>query len=95
MEAYDLVLEKKALSQLLSNYRDTPHPSTCIALAVMMFRDSHQTTFPRMPVSEEAVKIARERDLKNKHSREEKISAPEYGVSSDFKKGDNVLLRNF
>ena len=60
-----------------------------------MFRDSHQTTFPRMPVSEEAVKLARERDLNTKHSREEKIYASKYRLSSDFKKGDNVLLRNF
>ena len=29
--AYNRVPEKKALPQLLSNYRDTPHPSACIA----------------------------------------------------------------
>ena len=92
--AYNHVPEKKALSELLSNYRDTPHPSTCIAPAAMMFRDSHQTTFPRMPVSEEAVKLPREQDLNTKYSREKKINASKYCVSSDFK-GDNVLLRNF
>ena len=93
--AYNHVPEKKALSQLSSNYLDTPHPSTCIAPAAMMFGDSHQTTFPRMPVSGEAVKLAREQDLNTKHSTEEKIKASKYHVSSDFKKGDNVLLRNF
>ena len=60
-----------------------------------MLGDSHQTTFPRMSVSEEAVKLTRERDLNTKHSRKEKIKASTYCVSSDFKKGDNVLLRNF
>ena len=61
----------------------------------MMFRDSHQTTFQTMPVSGEAVKLDRERDLNTKHSREENINASKDRVSSDFKKEDNVLFRNF
>ena len=69
--AYNHVPEKKALSHLLSNYRDTPHPSTCIAPAAMMFRVSHQITFPRMPVSEEAVNFAREQNLNTKHRRKD------------------------
>ena len=93
--AYNRVPKKKALPQLLSNYHDTPHRSTCIAPAAMILRNSHQTTFPRMPVSEEAVRRAREWDLNTKHSREEKINASKYRVSSYFKKGDNILLCNF
>ena len=65
--AYNHVPEKEELSKLLSNYRDTPHPSACMAPAAMIFRDSHQTVFPKMPVSEEAIKLARERDLNTKH----------------------------
>lgn len=42
------VNEKDALSQLLSNYRDTPHPATGVPPAAMLFRDNPQTSiFPR------------------------------------------------
>ena len=41
------ISEKEALAQLLSNYRDTPHPSTGVTPNDMMFRDPPQSAFPR------------------------------------------------
>ena len=40
------VLEREALQQLLTNYRDTPHPATGIAPSAMLFRDPPNSSFP-------------------------------------------------
>ena len=95
--------EKEALSMLLSNYRDTPHPSTGIEPAAsmlqhpssMIFRDAHQSVFPRQPVSENGTKSAREHDEQIKQARGSKINSIKYRISSRFKIGDSVLLRNY
>ena len=47
--------EKDALSQLLSNYRDTPHPATGITPNDMLFRDPPQSSFPRRNISEQSI----------------------------------------
>ncbi|ESP03022.1 hypothetical protein LOTGIDRAFT_156980 [Lottia gigantea] len=87
--------ERTALSQLLSNYRDTPHPATGIAPSSMLFRDGHQSVFPRMTVSDSQVKEARHRDGLIKHRRAEKINDSKYRYQSLFKIGDRALLRNY
>ena len=87
--------EKEALSMLLSNYRDTPHPSTGIAPAAMIFRDAHQSVFPRQPVSENGIKSAREHEEQIKQARGSKINSTKYRITSRFQIGDSVLLRNY
>lgn len=61
-----------ALAQLLSNYRDSPHPATGLTPNDMMFRHPPQSTFPRKqtPVNEEQITRARERDRKMKLDRQ-------------------------
>ena len=43
---HNKVPEIKALQQLLTNYRDTPHPATEIAPSAMLFRDPPNSSFP-------------------------------------------------
>ena len=83
---------KEAIQELLDNYRDTPHPATGISPASMMFRDGMKNKFPRVKVSEEQVKIARERDMQIKQERGDAINASKYRKESDFQNGDRVLL---
>ena len=85
---------KEAIQELLDNYRDTPHPATGISPASMMFRDGMKNKFPRVKVSEEQVKIARERDMQIKQERGDAINASKYRKESDFQNGDRVVLRN-
>ena len=54
--------EKKPLESFLQNYRDTPHPTTGVSPAAMMFRDDKQTYFPRKPITEEECMKARNRE---------------------------------
>ena len=54
--------ENDTLNQLLMNYRDTPHPAPGVAPAAMLFRDAHQSNFPRHPVTEDDIMCARKRN---------------------------------
>ena len=67
---HNKVPERKALQQLLTNYRDTRHPATGIAPSAMLFRDPPNSSFPRISISEDDVKEARARDAKLKSIRE-------------------------
>ena len=87
--------EAEALTQLLSNYRDTPHPATGLTPNDMFFRNSPQTIFPRRTISEHAVHEARTRDANSKHTRQEKINSNKYRCRSTFQVGDEVLIRNY
>ena len=61
--------ENDTLNQLLTNYCDTPHPATGVAPTAMLFRDSHQSNFPRRPVTEDNIMCARKCDTTLKESR--------------------------
>ncbi len=87
--------EKAALSNLLNNYRDTPHPSTGITPNDMFFRDPPQTVFPRRKIREEDVHNARLHDANIKQHRQEAINEGKYRKSSQFEVGDTVLIRNY
>ena len=91
----DRVSEKDALSQLLSNYRDTPHPATGVTPNDMMFRDPPQSSFPRREITQQQIDNARTRDAELKHIRQQKINASKYRQESIFRVGDTVLIRNF
>ena len=87
--------EKAALQTLLHNYRDTPHPSTGIPPAAMMFRDSMSSVFPRRAVHDDDVEAARHYDKQQKLSREEYINNSKYKQFSNLSVGDQVLVRNY
>ena len=76
--------EKVALQNLLVNYRDTPHPSTGVPPASMLFRDSMAGIFPRKAISEEMISNARESDRKQKYEYETTANHSKYKIYSTF-----------
>ena len=87
--------EREAQQQLLTNYRDTPHPAAGISPSAMLFRDPPNSSFPRISISEDDVKEARARDAKVKSIRKSYISSSKYKIPSNFNISDKVLIRNF
>ena len=71
---YNNTCEKKALSQLLSNYRDTPHPATGVPPAELFFRDPPNSTFPRMDTNESKINEAHNKDKSIKQERQNVIN---------------------
>ena len=67
--------EKKVLAQLLSNYRDTPHPSTGVTPNDMLFQHLPQSVFPRKDITEQTIKTAQKRDELLKQGRTEKVNS--------------------
>ena len=92
---HNKVNEKRTLTQLLSNYRGTPHPATGMSPSDMFFQHSPQSVFPRKDVNEQDVQNARQRDELLKRERKNKINAGKYRKISKFQVGDIVLVRNF
>ena len=80
---------------MLSNYRDTPHPATGLPPSAMMFRDPPNAAFPRVLVSDEQVKTAREEDCKLKEERGKQVNSSKYRKKTNVEIGDWVLIRNF
>ena len=101
--------ENDTLNQLLMNYRDTPHPAPGVAPAAMLFRDAHQSNFPRHPVTEDDIMCARKRNATSKENckvlfarkrdatLKEKcqVNSSKYRKPSQLNIGDTVLLRNY
>ena len=87
--------EKEALNTLLGNYRDTPHPATGLPPSAMIFRDAVNTSFPRQPVSDDAIKLARERDVLQKQQYESKVNESKFKRNADLRVGDAVIIRNY
>ena len=86
---------KDVLTQLLENYRSTPHPATGISPASMLFRDGLRTSFPRKNVDPEAVTAARTHDETTKKAREIQINSSKYRRPLKIDIGDSVVLRDF
>ena len=84
--------EKKALQNLLQNYRDTPHPSTGLPPAAMLFRDSMTGAFPRKPISDDQIEAARQYDQEVKARREDATNSSKYKKASNLSIGDQVLV---
>lgn len=87
--------ETEVLSNLLKNYRDTPHPATGVSPSAMMFRDGQKYCFPRKAISESQVKDARNRDHAQKQERQISFNAAKYTHPASLNIGDKVLLRNY
>ena len=86
--------EEESLRELLSNYRDTPHPATGIAPAARLFRDGQESVFPRMTVSDEHVKESIQKDIDKKQMREDVINSSKFRQPSNISVGDTVMMRN-
>ena len=86
--------EATTLKDMLKAYQQTPHPSTGIAPAAMLFRDGLKASFPRQSVSDQDVKKATELDIMLKEARNRDINKSKYRKSNTFKPGDKVLIRN-
>ena len=57
--------EKEVLKELLSTYRQTPHPSTKVPPASSLFRDGQRKNFPRRIISDQQIQDSK-RDLISK-----------------------------
>ena len=92
---YNKDSERKALQNLLENYRDTPHPATGVPPSAMLFRDSMSGSFPRKSVTEDMIQTARHHDAKQKLEYQNKMTSSKYKKLSDVSVGDQVLVRNY
>ena len=92
---YNNKSESEALELLLSNYRDTPHPATRLPPATMMYRDSLSGVFPRREVNENVIKSARENDLNQKLTYQNKMNNSKYKKQSNIVAGSHIFVRNY
>ena len=92
---YNKSSEKNALQSLLHNYRDTPHPSTGIPPAAMLFRNSMSGSFPKKSVAENVVEAARNYDTMQKCDKERDINSSKYKKAANISVGEPVLVRNY
>ena len=86
---------KTALTQLLNNYRSTPHPATSIPPASMLFRDPPNTAFPRVGVDTKSIERAQNTDKLKKVQRQQHINSSKYKSKTTINEGEWVLIRNF
>ena len=84
-----------ALTHLLNNYRDTPHPATGLPPSAMLFRDPPNSVFPRVAVSDKQIQVARKQDVESKLERQVDVNSSKYKKRSEVGIGDWVLIRNF
>ena len=87
--------DKEALHHLLQNYRDTPHPSTGVPPAAMMFRSTMSGTFPQRVITDDDIEASRRYDKQQKYEKEEQVNSSKYKKQSDISVGDKVLVRNY
>ena len=87
--------ENDILNSFLVNFRDTPHTSTGIAPAAMLFRDGYKTKLPRIQTSDKRVQEARHFDKYSKAKRSAKYNQSRHTKQSCFRAGDNVIVKNY
>ena len=87
--------EAETLNSFLVNYRGTPHLSTGVAPAHMLFRDGYRSNLPHESVSEEFVLSARDTDNCIKTQRKLDYNSLQNVRTCNFKIGDDVLVRDY
>ena len=87
--------ENETLNSFLINYRDTPHLSTGVAPAHMLFRDGYRSSLPHQSISDKIVSSARETDINIKTNRKLDYNSMQNVKNCNFKIGDEVLVRNY
>ena len=86
--------KKRALNDMLSSYRATPHPSTGIAPGSMMFRSGYKKDFPRSSIDEETITKALHSDRDKKEKRWQEINKSNHRIQTKIKEGQLVFTRN-
>ena len=87
--------KQKALNQLLSSYRATPHSATGIAPGEAVFRHGYRSNFPnRRTLSENDLQKALKRDQENKQARSDILNRSKYRQTQKFEVGDLIYTRN-
>ena len=92
---YNKASEEQTLKNALKAYRQTPHPSTGLPPDSMIFRDGVRNGLPRKSITDEEVRIARERDEMKKEQAQTVLNSSKYRKASNIKVGDRVLVENF
>ena len=83
------------LNQLLTNYRATPHSATGVSPGDVLFRSGYRSGFPRtQPLTDQQAEAARERDVKQRSERADKLNSSKYRKDDSFQVGDVVYTRN-
>ena len=73
---------QKAIGDLLSDYRSTPHPATGVAPGNMLFHGGYNSIFPRTPgATKQVIEEARLQDTKRKQDANERINMCHRGVN--------------
>ena len=70
--------EMESLAGLLSLYRDTPHTTTGLPPANMLFRDGKKGVFPRKVATDIDIKAAKDRDRAKKTENASGVNKSEY-----------------
>ena len=88
------VNKNRALNQLLSNYRATPHSSTGVPPGDILFRSGYRAGLPATdPLTDEQVEEARRKDIEQRTARTDKLNTSKYRKEDDIQVGDTVYTR--
>ena len=87
--------EQETLSAFLISYRDTPHVSTGVPPAHMLFQDGYRNNLPHLTAQDDKIREARETDRDIKKERKSAYNSSRHTVDMNYKIGDQVLLRNY
>ena len=84
-----------AVKRRLLNFRNTPHPSTGIAPADLIFKRKIRSRIPTIQTNppDFQLKAAKEKDSKTRKKRKEDFDAKRRTKEVDINIGDNVLIK--
>ena len=84
----------RALNEMLSSYRATPHPSTGLAPGNIMFRSGYKKDFPRTSAKDADIKVALNADRENRKVKGETINASNHRTQCNIVPNQLVFSRN-
>ena len=86
--------QERALENLLSGYRNTPHYATGAAPGSMLFRSGYRDEFPRKALTARAVQEAQNREAMLQKQRNIKVNSSVKRKDTEFDRGDMVLNKD-
>ena len=89
------LLERETLSAFLISYRDTPHVSTGVPPAHMLFRDGYRNNLPHRKTPDDKIREARQTDRDIKKKRKSTYNSSRHTLDMNYKIADQLLLRNY
>ena len=87
--------EQETLIAFLISYRDTPHVSTGVPSAHMLFWDGCRNNLSHHKTSDDKIGEARQTDRDIKKERNSTYNSSRHTADVNYKIGDQVLLRNY